>query len=171
VAACSSAEFLVLLWFLVMAPIIVAAVFRSPMVDYRVVALGATAPLLEAATGGPSLAHTLLGAAGMLAVVMAVTQGRRLVRRRLLGVPIGMLLHLVLDGTWANRDLLWWPVFGSSFGDEQIPEFSRSWVVGLCLEGVAVVAAFWAYRRYGLDNSENRARLVSTGQLNREVLQ
>ena len=158
------------LWFVVLAPVIVAEVFRSPMVDYRVVVFGATVPLLEAVTGGPSLAHTLLGTVGILTIVMLATQGRRLTRRRLLGVPIGLLLHLVLDGTWANSELLWWPGFGTSFGENQLPEFSRSLTVGIILELAALAVAVWAYRRYDLDRPENRSRLISTGQLNREEL-
>jgi hypothetical protein len=93
-----------------------------------------------------------------------------LIRRRLLGVPIGLLLHLVLDGTWATSELLWWPGFGTSFGENQLPEFSRSLAVGIILELAALAAALWAYRRYDLDRPENRTRLISTGQLNREVL-
>ena len=37
-----------LLWFVVLAPVAVAEIFRSPMVDYRLVALGAVLPLAEA---------------------------------------------------------------------------------------------------------------------------
>jgi hypothetical protein len=161
----------VFLWFIVLSPIIVAEVFRSPMVDYRVVALGAAVPLLESLSGGPNLMHTLLGSVGVMTVVMLATQGRRLIRRRLLGIPIGLLLHLVLDGTWADQTLLWWPAFGRSFSDGQVPAFERSLLIGLALEAIAVGAGVWAARRYGLLDAENRRLLRSTGQLNREVLQ
>lgn len=158
------------LWFVILAPILVAEVFRSPMVDYRVVAFGAAFPLAEALTGGPFVLHTLLGVVSILAVVMAATQGRRLLRRRLLGVPIGLLIHLVLDGTWLDQALLWWPGFGTGFGDGQVPAFDRPLVVGLALEVLALVAGGWAWRRYDLADSANRTRLLTTGQLNREVL-
>ena len=42
-----------LLWFIGPAIAIVWVVFRSPMADHRMVAVGAVLPLLEAATGGP----------------------------------------------------------------------------------------------------------------------
>lgn len=141
------------------------------MVDYRVVALGAVAPLAEAIVGGPRVLHTLLGAVGILTVVMMTTQKSRLVRRRLLGIPIGLLLHLVLDGTWLNQSLLWWPAFGRSFGSGQVPELDRSPVVIVVLELFALGVGFWAWQRYRLGDSDNRALLVSTGQLSREVLQ
>ncbi|MDA3041063.1 MAG: hypothetical protein O3C27_16340 [Actinomycetota bacterium] len=158
------------LWFLVVAPVIVAEVFRSPMVDYRVVALGAVLPLAEALLGGPSVFHTLLLPVVVLTVVMLATQRRRLVRRRLLGLPIGLLLHLVLDATWADRTLLWWPAFGGSFGEGQVPEVDRALAVGLGLEVIAVAIGVWAARRYELVDPRNRSRLVRSGQLDRHVL-
>lgn len=140
------------------------------MIDYRIVALGAAFPVLEGVAGGPSIGHSLLGAVGLLAVVMLATRGRRLLRRRLLGIPIGLLLHLVLDGTWTKQTLFLWPAFGSDFGSDQIPELARPLVIGVLLELLAIVAGAWAWRRYELGVAGNRARLVETGQLNREVL-
>ncbi len=158
------------LWFAIVAPVLVAEVFRSPMIDYRLVALGAAFPLSEALVGGPNILHTLVGAVGILTVVMLTTQQRRLVRRRLLGVPIGLLFHLVLDGSWARASLFWWPVFGTSFGSEQVPEVARPLAFGMLLEVAAVGVGVWAWRRYGLDDPDHRARLMSTGQLDRSVL-
>lgn len=159
-----------LLWFAVLAPVIVAEVFRSPLVDYRLVALGAVLPLAEIALGGPRVLHTLLGAVAVLTVVMLATVGRRLVRRRLLGVPIGLFLHLVLDGTWTDRDLFWWPVFGASFDRGTLPELDRPVAVIVLLEVLAVAVAVWAARRYALDDTQNRRRLARTGHLDRRVL-
>lgn len=159
-----------LIWFVVLAPVIVAEVFRSPMVDYRLVALGAVLPVVEEVFGGPRLLHTLLGAVAALAAVMAGTVERRLVRRRLLGVPIGLFLHLVLDATWADRDLFWWPVFGVSFERSAVPELDRPIAVLIVLEVLGLLVARWAWRRYGFDRPENRRRLVATGHLDRSVL-
>lgn len=159
-----------LLWFLVLAPVIVAEVFRSPMVDYRLVALGAVLPLAEALFAGPNVLHTLLAAVAVLTLVMLFTQHRRLVRRRLLGVPIGLFLHLVLDATWTDQTLLWWPGFGLSFGEGQVPELHRGLAVGLVLEVIAVAVGVWAVRRYELSDPTNRSRLFRTGQLDRHVL-
>lgn len=159
-----------LIWFAVLAPIIVAEIFRSPMVDYRLVALGAVLPVAEVAVGGPRLLHTLLAPVVVMTLVMAATVGRRLVRRRLLGVPIGLFLHLGLDATWADRDLFWWPVFGASVRRDVVPELDRPLLVILILEGLGLLAARWAWRRYDLDRASNRRRLVAMGHLDRAVL-
>lgn len=158
-----------LLWFVILAPILVAEIFRSPMVDHRMVALGALLPTFEVVAGRALVFHTLLGSVVALGLVMAATQQRRLVRRRWLGVPIGMMFHLVLDGTWTSRALMWWPAFGLRF-DEAVPEFSRGIVVPVVLELVALGAGFWAWRRYQLDQPANRDQLLRTGQLMRGVL-
>ena len=158
------------IWFAVVAPVLVAEVFRSPMVDYRLVALGALLPVAEAVVGGPRLLHTLVGAVGVLVVVMATTVGRRLVRRRLLAVPIGLFLHLVLDGTWTDRDQFWWPAFGLAFERTSLPELGRPLVVVVVLEVAGLLVARWAWRRYGLDDPGNRRLLLGTGHLDRRVL-
>ncbi len=160
----------VLLWFVVLAPVLVAEVFRSPMVDYRLVAMGAVLPLTEIVLGGARVLHTLLGATVVMGVVMAGTVGRRLIRRRLLGVPIGMFFHLVLDGTWTRASDFWWPFAGWRFESDSLPEFDRPVAVGLVMELVAVAVGIWAWRRYGLDDENNRRFFVSTGQLVRGVL-
>lgn len=159
-----------LLWFVVLAPIIVAEIFRSPMIDYRIVAAGALLPIVEGVVGHPWILHTALGAASLLGLVVLATQKRRLVRRRLLGLPIGVLLHLVLDGGWTRAAMFWWPAFGGEFGDRQVPELDRSIPVVLAMEVIAVGAAFGAWRRYELDNPSNLKLLLATGQLSRSVL-
>ncbi|MGB5758362.1 MAG: hypothetical protein WBM50_15720 [Acidimicrobiales bacterium] len=154
------------LWFVVVAPFLVAEIFKSPMVDYRLVALGAALPLVEVPFGRPFVLHTLLGPVTVLTVVMLTTMGRRLVRRRLLGVPIGMFFHLVLDASWSSAALFWWPAFGWSLADEPLPEATAlGW--RLVLELVAVGVAVFAVRRYELDKPENRSRLLRTGHLAR----
>jgi hypothetical protein len=160
----------VLLWFAVVAPIIVAEVFRSPLVDYRLVALGAVLPTVEVAIGRPLGLHTLVAPVLVLAVVMATTARRRLVRRRLLGVPIGLFLHLVLDGTWTSSRLFWWPAFGWSIDREALPEVSGPPVILLLLDLAAAGLAVWAWRRYELGVGGNRRRLLRDGHLARGVV-
>lgn len=158
-----------LIWFLALAPVLVAEVFRSPMIDYRLVALGAVLPLAEVVIG-PNVLHTLLGSVAVMTIVMLTTQRRRLVRRRWLGVPIGMFFYLVLAGVWTTSELFWWPFFGLDFGIDTPPPFDRPLVVGLVLELIGLGVAWWAYRRYDLADSEKRDRFVRTGQLDRSVL-
>ena len=158
-----------LLWFVIVAPIVVAEVFRSPMVDYRFVALGAAVPLLELIGGRPVVLHSLVAPVVALGVVMVATQHRRLIRRRLLGIPIGMFLHLVLDATWTDAELFWWPAFGVDLAGRELPELGRSLVVGVVLDIVAIVLGFVAWRRYDLHEPENRDRLWRQGHLARSV--
>jgi hypothetical protein len=158
------------LWFAVLAPVAVAEVFRSPLVDYRMVAAGALLPLVEVVAGRPLLLHTLFAPVAALTVVMVVTIRRRLVRRRLLGLPIGMLVHLVLDATWADATSFWWPAFGSPLDELAVPEVGRPIWVPVVLELVAVVVAVWAWRRYELRDEANRRLLLRTGHLARRVL-
>ena len=73
-----------LFWFAATSVLIVALVFDSPALDYRMVMLGAVVPVLEGAVGGPWLLHTLTGAAAVFALVVVVTRGRRLVARQVL---------------------------------------------------------------------------------------
>jgi len=153
-------------WFLGVGALLVVAVFQSPALDYRMVMLGSVLPVLDAVTGGPWLLHTLLAPVVVLVAVMLATRRRRLVRRQWLGLPIGMFIHLVLDGAWANTDVFWWPFFGTSFGDEQLPEIARG-VVSLLMELVGIGALVHGWRRYGLDEHAARDRFLRTGQLPR----
>ena len=93
--------------------------------------------------------HTLLASVMVLAIVMLATQRRRLVRRRWLGLPIGMFMHLVLDGAWTNTDVFWWPAFGTSFGNDRLPELDRG-ALSLVMELIGIVALLYAWNRYEL---------------------
>lgn len=159
-----------ILWFVGPAVAIVWMVFRSPMADHRMVAVGALLPLVEALTGGPRVLHTLLGAVGALGLVMAVTRGRRLVRRRWLGIPIGLFLHLVLDGAFTRAELFWWPFLGLDLGGGGLPELDRPLVVILLLEALGAAACWWCYQAFGLSDPARRTRFWRTGQIDRALL-
>lgn len=156
-------------WFAVAAPVLVAEIFRSPMVDYRTVVIGALLPLSEVVVRGSFVFHTLAAPVLALALVMGVTTNRRLRRRRLLGLPIGLFLHQLLDGTWTNAELFWWPAFGWRFSGS-LPESGRSLAVGAGFEVLGIIVAVWAWRRYELSNPANRRLLVRSGHLARGVL-
>jgi len=155
----------VIIWFAVVGVVLTWAVFQSPALDYRLVALGAVLPVTESPWGAGFL-HTLLAPTLVLLVIMLVTTGRRLVRRRWLGLPIGMYLHLVLDGAWMWTETFWWPVLDRSFTPGSAPEFSRGWW-SLVLDVAGVAVGVWAWRRFGLDDPERRSRFLRTGQLDR----
>lgn len=154
-----------LIWFAVMSVVVTWAVFQSPAIDYRLVALGAVLPVVETPFGAGPL-HTLLAPTAVLAAVMLLTRNRRLVRRRWLGLPIGMYFHLVLDLAWTRTDTFWWPFLSRSFSPGSSPELSRG-VWSLAMEAVAVAVGIWAYRRFGLDDAARRDLFLRTGQLDR----
>lgn len=160
-----------LLWFAGMSFLAVWVVFKDPAIDHRLVMAGAVVPdVLDVATGGPWVGHTLLFSAGLLTVVMLATRGRRLLRRRLLALPIGTFLHLVLDGAWTDTDTFWWPALGGPFGDGRLPSLERGLVPTLLLEVAGLAVLVWAYRRFRLDESEHRSRFLSSGRLARELV-
>lgn len=152
------------LWFASVSIVLVAVVFRSGAVDYRTVALGAVLPWLDVVTGGRNVLHSLLAASIVLVVVMLATRGRRLLRRRILGIPIGMLCHLVLDGSFADAAMFWWPAFGLSFTGEPIPELGHL-QRSVLLEVAGIAVTVWAWSLFGLDRPEARKRFLDTGRL------
>ncbi len=153
-----------LLWFVGTSVLGVVTVFQSPGVDYRFVMAGSVLPVAEALLGHPSVLHTLVGAAGVLGLTILATRRHRLVRRRLLGLPIGLFAHLALDGVWMTSRVFWWPFLGRSFGRSQIPELSRgAFGVVLELAGIVVLAACW--RRFGLSDARLRRRFLTSGRL------
>ncbi len=157
-----------LLWFAGFGVLLVWAVFKSPLVDYRMVVLGSVLPVVEVALGGPRLLHSLIGPVCLLAVVMAATVRRRLLRRQLLGIPIGMFMHLVLDGAWADTSAFWWPFAGTAWSDAKLPEIGRGGF-GFVLEVAGAIALWWCWRRFRLDEPDRRARFVRTGHIGRDV--
>lgn len=156
------------LWFAGFGVLLVWAVFKSPVVDYRMVVLGAVLPVVEVAFGGPRVLHSVVGSVGLLAVVMAVTVRRRLLRRRLLGIPIGTFMHLVLDGVWTDTKAFWWPFAGTAWSESELPEVARG-SVGLVLEVAGAFALWWCWRRFRLDEPDRRSRFVRTGHIGRDV--
>jgi hypothetical protein len=158
----------VFFFFIAAAVLAVLFVFDSPAIDYRFVALGGVLPLLEGVTGRPLVLHTLLGSVALMTLVMAATVGRRILRRRLLGVPIGTFVFLVAAGSWTRRDLFWWPVGGlDGIAERPLPEFDRAPVVLVLLELAGVGALVWLVRRFDLTRPAHLNELRRTGRLPR----
>ena len=157
------------LWFAGGAFVLVWVVFRSPAVDYRLVMLGAVLPVGELPFGSPRLLHSLTAAAAALGLAMLVTPRRRLAQRRLVAIPIGMFIHLLLDGIWTDTQAFWWPFAGLAWSDARLPELSRG-AFDLVLEALGAAALWWCWRRFRLDEPERRARFLRTGQLDRDVV-
>jgi hypothetical protein len=159
----------VLLWFAGASVVIVWSVFQSPAIDYRMVVLGSVLPLADAVSGRAAVLHTLSASVLVLGVVMLATRGRRLVRRRWIGLPIGMMLHLALDGIWARAEVFWWPFFGVAFPPEQVPELMRGIAAPVVLEAIGAACLVWVWSRFGLADPDRRNALLRTGQLDRKL--
>jgi hypothetical protein len=159
----------VLLWFAGGAVVIVWLVFRSPAIDYRLIVLGALLPLVELPFTTPRVLHALAGAAVVLGLVMVVTPRRRLAQRRVVAIPIGMFLHLLLDGIWTDTRAFWWPFAGLAWSDQRLPELSRGAAFDLVLEVLGAAALWWCWRRFRLDEPDRRARFLRTGRIDRDV--
>ena len=158
------------LWFAACAVVAVAVVFGSSGVDYRIVALGAVLPLAENLTGSPWVLHTLAGSVALLVGVMALTagRGRRLRRRRWIGLPIGTLVFLVASGAWSRTALFWWPVGGSGgVGHGVPPEYDRPLWILIALELAGAAALAWTAHRFDLSNPDRRRAFLATGRLTR----
>jgi hypothetical protein len=85
----------------------------------------------------------------LLAVVMLITTGRRPVRKPLLAVIIGLFMHLVFDGAFANTSMFWWPLGGIATYQQALPSIDRGWInVGLELVGVGLI--LWVRSQIGL---------------------
>src|SRR5690606_35629367 len=157
------------LWFAGGAFVLVWLVFRSPAVDYRLVVAGAVLPLVELPFGSPRVLHSLTGAAALLALAMVLTPRRRLVQRRLVAIPIGGFLHLLLDGVWADTDAFVWARSGGAWRDARLPGLGGGGVdAGLEVAGAA--ARWWRGRRFRLDAPGRRRRCLRTGRLGRDVV-
>jgi hypothetical protein len=152
------------LWFIGTAPATVWLVFRDPRFDYRLLAVGALLPdVIDLPARQARWAHSLTVAVGVLVVVMVVTAGRKPVRRLLLALPIGMLLHLVFDGAFSATQVFWWP-FAGGWGEQRLFSLERGWWnVPLEIAGAAILWRAW--RTFGLAEAERRRELWRRGTL------
>jgi len=154
----------VFFWFIGTAILAVGFVFRDPGFDYRLLVVGSVLPLADGVTGGVGPLHSVTVSIALLAIVMLSTRRGGSVRRLLLGLPIGMLMHLVFDGAWTDTDLFWWPFTGSSFADRGIPVVDRGWW-SLLLELVGIGSCVWIARRNELTAAGRLRRFLRDGRL------
>ena len=153
------------LWFWGTAFLTVWLVFHDPSIDYRLLLVGAVLPdVVDAPFGGAGVAHSITFAVAVLVVVVLATIGHRALRRQLLALPIGIFLHLVFDGAFANTEVFWWPFTGATPGDQPLPSIDRG-VLSLVFEVAGLVILVWAWRRFGLADHRRRKLFWRTGHL------
>ena len=154
-----------ILWYSAGSVFCVWNVFQSPGLDFRLVAAGALLPLLlDTPFGEMAVAHSLGATVALLAGVMGATagRGRRLLRRRIICLPIGAFCGLALSGAWATKQVFWWPAFGTGLpGASLVPALP----VVLVEELLGLLAAVWAWTRFGLADPVRRRDLLRTGRL------
>jgi membrane-bound metal-dependent hydrolase YbcI (DUF457 family) len=138
----------VVLWFAGWSAVIVWNVFHDPAFDYRLLIVGALLPdAVDVGFGGARVLHTLVFSVALLLMVVVATRNRRALRKRLLAIPIGTLLHLVLDGMWTRAHVFWWPFLGSSFANQRLPVLDRPVALLVVEELAGAAAVVWAWRR------------------------
>lgn len=139
-----------LLWFVGTSVAAVWFVFRDPQFNFRLVVVGALIPdIIDGIGGGAGPLHSVVTVIALLAVVMLITTGRRPVRKPLLAVVIGLFMHLVFDGAFANTSMFWWPLGGFATYEQALPSIERGWInVGLELVGVGLI--LWVRSQIGL---------------------
>lgn len=140
-------------------------VFRDPRFDYRLVLVGAVLPAaVDAVFGGARVLHSITFSVVLLCVLMLATPGRKPIRKTLLGLPVGTLLHLVFTGAWTNTDVFWWPFFGFGFDGAPHPVRERGWW-NVPLELIGLGLCWWIVSRSGLRDRQRRRLFWKTGQL------
>jgi hypothetical protein len=158
----------VLFWYLGPSIVAVHDIFRSRGLDYRLIGLGALLPLLiDAPLGYYAYGHSLVVAVVALGLVMLVTIGRpRLVRRRVICVPIGWLCGLVLSGAFLHDVSFLWPLLGSDFPDDSlVPPVT----ILVLLDAAGLAIGVWAWNRFGLADRATRDEFLRTGRLREPV--
>jgi hypothetical protein len=161
----------VILWFAGFSVVAVWMIFHDPAFDYRLVVVGALLPdVIDIWFGGARVTHAFVTSAVVLMVVMMATRHRRTLRRRLLAIPIGMFLHLVLDGMWTDQRVFWWPFLGPSFRGTSLPSGAHPVAVVVVQEVAGGIALWWAWMRFRLNEPDRRSRFWRTGRLGRDLV-
>jgi hypothetical protein len=154
----------VFFWFIATAVVTVGFVFRDPSFDNRLLIVGAVLPGADVVFGGARALHSITLSIVLLAVVMLATKRGSRLRKTLLGLPIGMFLHLVFDAAWNDTDTFWWPFTGLEFVDDGIPITDRG-LVSLVLEVFGIAGCVWLWRINGLSDPHRRRKFLADGRL------
>ncbi|MBK5288211.1 MAG: hypothetical protein JJE46_07070 [Acidimicrobiia bacterium] len=151
-------------WFIGPSILAVFEVFRSRGLDYRLIGVGALLPLvIDAPLGRFGPGHSLVVAVAALTLVMVTTIGRsRMLRRRLVCVPIGWFCGLLLSGAFLHDQTFLWPLLGTETGHVGLFPPPTLLVLGEAA-GLAVIG--WSVGRFGLDQAATRAEFARSGRL------
>lgn len=152
-------------WFIGTAVVTVWFVFRDPRFDYRLLVVGAVLPgIIVAVVGGARVMYSVTFSVVLLAVLMVATPRGTQLRRTLLALPIGTLLHLVFTGAWTNPRVFWWPLLGWSLDAAARPIAGRNWW-NVLLELIGLGLCAWVVARARLADPERRRAFWRSGVL------
>ena len=160
---------IMLLWFAGLSFIIVATVFASPAIDYRLVMIGSLVPVVEMFLEGPWMLHSLLAPVLVMGFVMIAFQGKRLKQRKWLGVPIGMFLYLFLDRAWTKANLFWWPLFGFQIEKADTPTWEEPAIL-ILMEIAGLLVVGFGVAKYKIYEKENMKLFLKTGRIQRQMM-
>lgn len=151
-------------WYVGVSIVLVHQVFRSSGLDYRLVAAGALLPLVvDVPFGHMTYGHAFILGISLLVLVMIGTIGRsRLLRRRLLCLPIGVLCGFILSGAFFHDQVFLWPLVGGGFGDVALLPPLTLLVLS---EGIGIACIGWMWGRFGLGDTARRSSFLSSGRL------
>lgn len=152
------------LWFFATSVITIGFVFRDPNFDNRLLLVGSVLPVVDVVFGGARALHSVTVSIALLAAVMIATKRGSGRRATLLGLPIGMFLHLVFDAAWNDTDTFWWPFTGFGFADSGIPIVDRGWI-SVVLEIIGLAGCTWLWRKNEFGNPTRRRRFLRDGRL------
>jgi len=162
-------------------------IFQDPKVDVRFLFVGAILPdLVDLPVGTMLLAfeystgelwfHSLLVPTVFMAgVLLATRRGRR--RRAWMALGVGWLLHLLLDGMWANENVFLWPFLGWQIPAGESPFWSLAWNRALTdpwrwvTESIGLGYLVWLWIALGMSDPERRRVTMKSGRLPDHVAQ
>jgi hypothetical protein len=93
-----------------------------------------------------------------------------------MAVGVAWLFHLLLDGMWANPEVLFWPFFGVEFATGTSPFWAFAWERALgdpwrwAFEVAGVFYLVWLWFAAGLNNTSRRSSLIRTGRIPEHVV-
>ena len=171
-----------LFWHIGGAILLFRTLFKGSDIDLRFLVAGALLPgvidlllplMFQSGQFGTGrvYGHTLLFSGVLLMVAVLITRPRSRNRRRGVAVAIGVLFHLLLDGTWVTPQLLLWPLSGWGFptgieGDwSGLPASLMGNPARAAQEVAGFVYLVWMARRAGLSDPVRRSRLWRTGTI------
>jgi membrane-bound metal-dependent hydrolase YbcI (DUF457 family) len=170
-----------ILWHLGATLLLARYVFRDARMDLRWVALGSLLPDLidkpiaavlfnDTFETHRIFSHALITPVVALFVVLALTDRGSVARRAAIGVVIGAMFHLILDGAWIDPEAFLWPFFGFDFprvvDSAIVPLLSRMVQSPMVWIGEGLGAAYLVYlwRRYLSEPGEVR-RVLREGTI------